>query len=50
MYYIAVIYSKVPQNIPTFSIPRPSKFYPNWDFCFEKITSGSPVSGEKNFV
>jgi hypothetical protein len=19
-------------NIPTFSIPRPSKIYPNWDF------------------
>jgi hypothetical protein len=37
-----IIYSKWPQNTPTFSIPRPSKIYPNWDFWFEKIPSGNP--------
>jgi hypothetical protein len=29
---MAEIYSKWSENIPTFSIPRPSKIYPNWDF------------------
>jgi hypothetical protein len=31
---MGVINSKWPKNIPTFSIPRPSKIYPNWDFWF----------------
>jgi hypothetical protein len=39
----AVNYTKWPKNIPnghtiyvtTFSISRPSKFYPNWIFCFK---------------
>jgi hypothetical protein len=30
-------------NIPTLSITRPSKIYPNWDFWFENIPSGNPV-------
>jgi hypothetical protein len=28
--------------IPTFSIARPSKIYPNLDFWFENIPSGNP--------
>jgi hypothetical protein len=51
-------YHKIPQNvpngskmllmaityvhIPTYSIPRPSKIYPNRDFWFENILSGNP--------
>jgi hypothetical protein len=31
-YKMATIYSTWPNNIPTFSIPRPSKIDPNWDF------------------
>jgi hypothetical protein len=31
-----------PPKIPTFSIPRHSKIYPNWDW-FENILSGNPV-------
>jgi hypothetical protein len=33
---------KWPYNMQTFSIPRPPKIYPNWDFWFEKIPSGNP--------
>jgi hypothetical protein len=40
----AEIYSKWPKNMPTLSIPRPSKIYPNCDFCFENIPSGNPAS------
>jgi hypothetical protein len=29
-------------NIITFSIPRPSKFYQNWDVWFENKPSGNP--------
>jgi hypothetical protein len=35
-------YSKWLWNIPTFSIPRPSEFYPIWDFWFENKPSGNP--------
>jgi hypothetical protein len=35
LYLTAVIYSKL--AIPTLSIPRPSKIYPNRDFWFENI-------------
>jgi hypothetical protein len=35
------IYSKRPQNVPTVSISRPSKIYPNWDFLFPNIPSGN---------
>jgi hypothetical protein len=38
------IYSKWPKNFQTFSIPRPSKIYPNCDFWFENVPSGNPVS------
>jgi hypothetical protein len=38
---MAVIYSKWPKNVPTFSIPRPSKIYPNWDFWFDNKPSGN---------
>jgi hypothetical protein len=38
------IYYKCPQNIPNFSIPRPSKIYPNRDFLFENVPSGNPVA------
>jgi hypothetical protein len=31
-------------NITTFSIPKSSKIYQNWDFCFENIPSGNPES------
>jgi hypothetical protein len=37
MHEIAVIYFKWSQSIPNFSIPRPSKIYPNWDFGFKKF-------------
>jgi hypothetical protein len=38
---MALKYSKWPQNIATFSILRPSKIYPNWDFWSENIPSGN---------
>jgi hypothetical protein len=41
-YQMAVKYTKRPQNIPTSSIARPSKIYPDWDFWFENIPSGNP--------
>jgi hypothetical protein len=30
-------------KITAFSIPRPSKFYKNWDFWFENKPSGNPA-------
>jgi hypothetical protein len=36
------MYYKWTKNIPTFSIPRPSKIYPNKDFWFGNIASGNP--------
>jgi hypothetical protein len=33
---------KMTINILTFSNLRPSKNYPNWDFCFENKPSGNP--------
>jgi hypothetical protein len=38
-----VIYSKRQLNVPTFSILRPSKIYPNRDIRFQNIPSGNPV-------
>jgi hypothetical protein len=35
-------YSKWSNNKTTYSIPRPSRFYPNWDFWFENKPSGNP--------
>jgi hypothetical protein len=40
---MALKYSKCPTNIPIFSIPKPSKIYPNVDFLFENIPSGNPA-------
>jgi hypothetical protein len=50
-------YTKWPKNIsnghkidqmvlklPIFSIARPFKIYPNWDFWFENKPSGNPVN------
>jgi hypothetical protein len=34
-------YSKWSYNILPFSIPRPSKIDPNWDFWFENKPSGN---------
>jgi hypothetical protein len=34
------------KNMPTFSIARPSKIYPNWDFWFESKPPGNPGSFE----
>jgi hypothetical protein len=42
MYPVIVQYSKWPVYITTFSIPRSSKIYPNWDFWFEKKPFGNP--------
>jgi hypothetical protein len=46
----AIKYTKWPQNIPndhkivkTFSIGKPFKVYPNWDFWFENKPSGNPA-------
>jgi hypothetical protein len=39
---MAIKYSKGSKNITTFSIPRPSKFYPNWEFLVWK-QSGNPA-------
>jgi hypothetical protein len=36
-------YNKRSYNIPTLSIPRPSKIYPNWDFWPLNKPSGNPV-------
>jgi hypothetical protein len=47
MHQMAVIYSKWLQNILTFSIPKPSKIYPNWNFWSENKPSGNPVRGRK---
>jgi hypothetical protein len=36
-------YSKWPHNIPTSSVSRPSKIYPNWDFGLKiYVPSGNP--------
>jgi hypothetical protein len=45
LYQMAVKYSKWSKYILTFSIPRPSKIYPNWVFWFENKPSGNPGLG-----
>jgi hypothetical protein len=37
-------------QISTFSIPRPSKIYPNWYLWFENIPSGNPVVDPLSFA
>jgi hypothetical protein len=44
IYPTVVKYCKLPEYISTFSIPRSSKIYSNWDFWSEKKPSGSPGS------
>jgi hypothetical protein len=36
--------SKWLKNIPTISVPKPLKIYPNWNFWFENKSSGNPAS------
>jgi hypothetical protein len=38
-----VKWTKCPYNIPSSSIARSSKIYPNWDFWFENKPSGNPA-------
>jgi hypothetical protein len=40
-YQMAIKYSKWPYKIPTFSILRPTKIYPNRDFRNENIPCGN---------
>jgi hypothetical protein len=47
---MAVKYSTWSKNITTLSIPRPSKFYQNWNFWFENKPSGNPASLNSFFV
>jgi hypothetical protein len=39
--------SQMAIKIPTFSISRPSKIYPNWNCWSENIPSGHPALGTK---
>jgi hypothetical protein len=41
--FSCTMYQNWPQNIPTLSILRPSKIYPNWYFWFENLSSGKPA-------
>jgi hypothetical protein len=41
MYQMAAVCSKMAKEY--FSIPWPSKIYPNWDFWFENKPSGNPA-------
>jgi hypothetical protein len=41
IYLMIIKYSKWADYITTFSIPRSSKIYPNWDFWSEKKSSGN---------
>jgi hypothetical protein len=43
IYQMAIEYTKW----PNFSVSKPSKIYPNWDFWFENIASGNPASRRK---
>jgi hypothetical protein len=43
IFLITTQYSKGPNSVQTFIIPRPSKIYPFWDFGYENIPSGNPV-------
>jgi hypothetical protein len=39
---MSIKYSQPSSNKTTFSIPRPSKFYPKLGFLFENNPSGNP--------
>jgi hypothetical protein len=48
---MAIKYTKWLQTIPTSSITRPSKIFPNWDFGLKiKVTSGNPDLAARAFV
>jgi hypothetical protein len=40
---LSVKHSKWPSNMSTFSNPRPSKIYPNWNFWVENEPSANPI-------
>jgi hypothetical protein len=42
--------TKMAINIPTSSIARTSKIYPNWDIWFENIPSGNPDGEPHKYV
>jgi hypothetical protein len=46
-YQMALKCTKWSKSIPAFSIPRPSKMYPNRDFWYENIPSGNPFRNRK---
>jgi hypothetical protein len=46
-YAVVVKYSKGPEYITTFSIPRSSELYPERDFWSENKPSGNPVKDEQ---
>jgi hypothetical protein len=63
IYQITTKYTKWPQNIPngrnitklslnrpTYSIARPSKIYPNWDFWLEICHLAAPVFTSPKFI
>jgi hypothetical protein len=35
------------KNMPTFSILRPAKIYPNWELCIKNIPSGNLDQNKK---
>jgi hypothetical protein len=47
---MAVNYSKCSLNLRTFFILRPSKIYPNWNFCFENKPSGNPAHNQQKRI
>jgi hypothetical protein len=49
LYQMAVNYSKWSKTITNLCIPRPSKFYQNWDFWFENKPSGNPVTQSSTY-
>jgi hypothetical protein len=38
------------KNMPTFSIPKPFKIYPNWDFWFKKPSGNPAFETKKSFL
>jgi hypothetical protein len=42
MAIMCIFQMSIEYTVPTFSIPRPTKIYPNWYFWFVNISSGNP--------